>query len=93
MGNLAAVDCGTLSTRLLISTPTGCPVLRLMRITRLGEGVDRSGLLLPDAIERTLAVLREYQGLMAEHEVQTADGGDLSAAGCEQPGSFFHAGG
>jgi exopolyphosphatase/guanosine-5'-triphosphate,3'-diphosphate pyrophosphatase len=43
-----------------------------MRITRLGEGVDRSGLLLPDAIERTLAVLREYQGLMAEHEVQTA---------------------
>jgi exopolyphosphatase/guanosine-5'-triphosphate,3'-diphosphate pyrophosphatase len=72
MGNLAAVDCGTLSTRLLISAATGEPTLRLMRITRLGEGVDRSGLLLPEAIERTLAVLREYQGLMGEHEVQKA---------------------
>ena len=72
MGNLAAVDCGTLSTRLLISAATGEPILRLMRITRLGEGVDRSGLLLPEAIERTLAVLREYQGLMGEHEVQKA---------------------
>jgi len=72
MGNFAAIDCGTLSTRLLISAPTGEPVLRLMRITRLGEGVDRSGLLLPEAIERTLAVLREYQGLLGEHEVQAA---------------------
>jgi exopolyphosphatase / guanosine-5'-triphosphate,3'-diphosphate pyrophosphatase len=72
MGNFAAVDCGTLSTRLLISAPTGEPILRSMRITRLGEGVDRSRLLLPEAIERTLVVLREYQSLMGEHEVQTA---------------------
>jgi len=43
-----------------------------MRITRLGEGVDRSGLLLAEAIERTLAVLREYRGLMGEHDVQTS---------------------
>lgn len=72
MGNLAAIDCGTLSTRLLISAPGGEPVLRLMRITRLGEGVDRSGLLLAEAIERTLAVLREYRGFMSERKVQTA---------------------
>jgi len=72
MGKLAAVNCGTLSTRLLISAPSGEPILRLMRITRLGEGVDRSGLLLAEAIERTLAVLREYHGLMSEHGVQTA---------------------
>jgi exopolyphosphatase/guanosine-5'-triphosphate,3'-diphosphate pyrophosphatase len=72
MGNLAAVDCGTLSTRLLISAPSGEPILRLMRITRLGERVDRSGLLLPEAIERTLGVLREYQALMGEHEVRKA---------------------
>jgi exopolyphosphatase / guanosine-5'-triphosphate,3'-diphosphate pyrophosphatase len=72
MGNLAAVDCGTLSTRLLISAPSGEPILRQMRITRMGEGVDRSGLLLPEAIERTLAVLAEYQRLMTEHEVQAA---------------------
>jgi len=72
MGNYAAVDCGTLSTRLLISAPSGEPVLRLMRITRLGEGVDGSGLLLPRAMERTLAVLREYRALMVGHEVQRA---------------------
>jgi exopolyphosphatase / guanosine-5'-triphosphate,3'-diphosphate pyrophosphatase len=72
MGNLAAVDCGTLSTRLLISASSGEAILRLMRITRLGEGVDRSGLLRPEAIERTLAVLREYRGLMSQHEVQTS---------------------
>jgi exopolyphosphatase/guanosine-5'-triphosphate,3'-diphosphate pyrophosphatase len=41
-----------------------------MRITRLGEGVDRSGALLPEAIDRTLAVLREYRGLMDLHDVQ-----------------------
>ncbi len=43
-----------------------------MRITRLGEGVDRSGLLMPLAIQRTLAVLRDYQALMVGHEVQKA---------------------
>jgi exopolyphosphatase/guanosine-5'-triphosphate,3'-diphosphate pyrophosphatase len=35
-----------------------------MRITRLGQGVDRTGRLDPEAIERTLAVLREYRGVM-----------------------------
>ena len=35
----------------------------------MGEGVDRSGRLLPQAIERTLAVLREYQALLGEHGV------------------------
>jgi exopolyphosphatase/guanosine-5'-triphosphate,3'-diphosphate pyrophosphatase len=37
---------------------------RLMRITRLGQGVDRSGRLDPDAIDRTVAVLREYRDVM-----------------------------
>jgi len=57
---VAAVDCGTNSTRLLIARADGVTVDRRMRITRLGEGVDSSGELQPAAISRTLAVLREY---------------------------------
>jgi exopolyphosphatase/guanosine-5'-triphosphate,3'-diphosphate pyrophosphatase len=35
-----------------------------MRITRLGEGVDATRRLRPEAVERTLAVLREYRSIM-----------------------------
>jgi exopolyphosphatase/guanosine-5'-triphosphate,3'-diphosphate pyrophosphatase len=63
-GAVAAVDCGTLSTRLLVRGPGGRTLSRLMRITRLGEGVDASGYLLPEAAERTLEVLGEYRGVM-----------------------------
>jgi exopolyphosphatase/guanosine-5'-triphosphate,3'-diphosphate pyrophosphatase len=63
---VAAVDCGTNSTRLLIRSP-GRPDVRLMRITRLGRGVDATGKLDPDAVERTLAVLAEYRGVIDRH--------------------------
>ncbi len=65
---VAAIDCGTNSVRLLISDGT-TPVVRLMRITRLGKGVDRTGRLDPEAIERTLDVLREYRAEMDRHGV------------------------
>src|SRR5207253_11416652 len=61
---LAAVDCGTNSTRLLVSEGGGGTLERLMRITRLGQGVDASGALASDAVDRTLDVLREYRGGM-----------------------------
>ncbi len=64
----AAIDCGTNSTRLLISDGT-TPRERLMRITRLGKGVDRTGRLDPEAIERTLEVLREYREVMDRYDV------------------------
>jgi exopolyphosphatase/guanosine-5'-triphosphate,3'-diphosphate pyrophosphatase len=57
---VAAVDCGTNSTRLLVSDGRES-FARLMRITRLGQGVDEHGRLAPEAIERTVAVLREYR--------------------------------
>jgi exopolyphosphatase/guanosine-5'-triphosphate,3'-diphosphate pyrophosphatase len=59
----AAIDCGTNSTRLLISDGVTATE-RLMRVTRLGAGVDRTGNLDPAAIERTLEVLREYRTVM-----------------------------
>ncbi len=66
---VAGIDCGTNSTRLLIGDGT-TTVVRLMRITRLGEGVDAAGELAPAAIERVMVVLREYAELLGEHGVQ-----------------------
>lgn len=65
----AALDCGTNSTRLLIGDGQRT-VERLMTITRLGAGVDASGRLAPDAIERVLTCLRGYRDVMDRHAVQ-----------------------
>jgi len=59
----AAIDCGTNSTRLLISDGTTA-IERLMMITRLGQEVDRTGRLHPDAIDRVTACLRDYRSVM-----------------------------
>jgi exopolyphosphatase/guanosine-5'-triphosphate,3'-diphosphate pyrophosphatase len=69
VSTVAAVDCGTNSTRLLIDDE-GRTVERLMRITRLGQGVDATGRLAPEAIERTMAVLVEYRQAMDRHGVE-----------------------
>lgn len=71
---VAAVDCGTNSIRLLIADPgmdgTLTDVHREMRIVRLGQGVDATGRLAPEAIERTRVALADYAALMREHEVK-----------------------
>jgi exopolyphosphatase/guanosine-5'-triphosphate,3'-diphosphate pyrophosphatase len=61
---VAAIDCGTNSTRLLIADGRGRAVERQMRITRLGEGVDEKGVLADEAIDRTVSVLRDYRETM-----------------------------
>jgi exopolyphosphatase/guanosine-5'-triphosphate,3'-diphosphate pyrophosphatase len=65
----AAIDCGTNSTRLLVHDGQR-PVERLMRITRLGQGVDAAGRLAGDAIDRTIEVLREYREVIDRHAVR-----------------------
>jgi exopolyphosphatase/guanosine-5'-triphosphate,3'-diphosphate pyrophosphatase len=68
---VAAVDCGTNSIRLLVADAVDgrlVDVHREMRIVRLGQGVDRTGVLAPDALERTFAALRSYVPLMAGAE-------------------------
>jgi exopolyphosphatase/guanosine-5'-triphosphate,3'-diphosphate pyrophosphatase len=66
---VAAIDCGTNSVRLLIAD-TGPAALvdlaRRMEIVRLGEGVDRTGRLSPEAIERTRRALIGYAAEIAE---------------------------
>jgi exopolyphosphatase/guanosine-5'-triphosphate,3'-diphosphate pyrophosphatase len=66
---VAAVDCGTNSTRLLVVRESGEVAAREMRITRLGAGVDATRRLEPQAIGRTLDVLREYRSIMDAEQV------------------------
>src|SRR5712692_742225 len=64
---IAAIDCGTNSTRLLVARPENGrleTLERLMQITRLGQGVDEGQALKPEAIDRTIAVLRQYHDVM-----------------------------
>ena len=68
MTRVGAVDCGTNSIRLLVADvergPTGLPALtevtRQMQIVRLGEGLDATGAISSEAMERTLHAARDY---------------------------------
>jgi exopolyphosphatase/guanosine-5'-triphosphate,3'-diphosphate pyrophosphatase len=69
---VAAIDCGTNSIRLLVADcdpQTGelVDLDRRMTIVRLGQGVDRTGRLAPEALERTFAACREYAAVVKEH--------------------------
>ncbi|MFE1318825.1 exopolyphosphatase [Kitasatospora phosalacinea] len=71
---VAAIDCGTNSIRLLIADldpETGeiTDLDRRMLIVRLGQDVDRTGRLHPEALARTFAACREYAEVIAEHGV------------------------
>ncbi|MEU5810904.1 MULTISPECIES: Ppx/GppA phosphatase family protein [unclassified Streptomyces] len=71
MTRVAAIDCGTNSIRLLVADcdpATGelVELDRRMTIVRLGQGVDRTGRLAPEALERTFAACREYAQVIKE---------------------------
>lgn len=68
----AAVDSGTNSTRLLVVDAAGRELARRSRITRLGAGVDATGRLDPEALARTMAVIREYRDLWRDAGVDDA---------------------
>ena len=63
-GRVAAVDQGTNSTRLLVAEPDEAggfeDLSRDMVITRVGQGVDETGRLATEALQRTLVVLARY---------------------------------
>ncbi|HWH31956.1 MAG TPA: Ppx/GppA phosphatase family protein [Egibacteraceae bacterium] len=69
MKRVAAVDVGTNSVRLLVAEPADGGIAhleRLMTVTRLGQGVDASGRLHPDALRRTLDCVAGYAARWAE---------------------------
>jgi exopolyphosphatase/guanosine-5'-triphosphate,3'-diphosphate pyrophosphatase len=88
VSRVAAVDIGTNSVRLLVADVDGTsprdatvvPLDRRMRITRLGQGVDRSRALAPEAIARTTAVLREYRDALSDYGVTRVRATATSAA-------------
>ena len=89
---VAAIDCGTNSVRLLITADGTTQIERLMRITRLGQGVDATGRLDPEAIERTLAVLREYREVIDRHGATRIRMAATSASrDASNRDEFFHA--
>ncbi|WP_420640143.1 exopolyphosphatase [Candidatus Poriferisocius sp.] len=89
---VAAIDCGTNSTRLLVSRGGAATLDRQMTITRLGQGVDRSGRLAPEAIQRTVDCLSRYREVMDGHGIEavriTATSAARDAANRDQ---FFDA--
>ncbi|MFF1561137.1 exopolyphosphatase [Streptomyces sp. NPDC058279] len=71
MTRVAGIDCGTNSIRLLVAdcdAATGgfVELDRRMTIVRLGQGVDKTGRLAPEALERTFAACREYAAVIKE---------------------------
>ncbi|MCF3964616.1 Ppx/GppA phosphatase family protein [Streptomyces fuscigenes] len=74
MTKVAGIDCGTNSIRLLVAeadpdTGVLTDLDRRMQIVRLGQGVDRTGRLAPEALERTFAACRTYADVIEEHGV------------------------
>ncbi len=68
MKRVAAIDCGTNSIRLLIAdvdpaTGTLVDLDRRMEVVRLGAGVDRTGEIAPEAMQRTLEATDRYANL------------------------------
>ena len=70
---VATIDIGT-NTVLLLIVEMGAggelvPIVDRAEITRLGQGVDRTRALAPEAIERTLACLSDYAADIARRKV------------------------
>ena len=72
MPRVAAIDCGSNSIRLLVADVTKREdgtswlrdVHREQRVVRLGQGVDATGRLNPEALERTRVALADYTAIL-----------------------------
>lgn len=70
---VAAIDCGTNSIRLKIAQVSehGMKdiVPRMLRVVRLGQGIDKTHRFADDALERVRAAAREFAQVLKEHPV------------------------
>lgn len=87
---VAAIDIGTVTTRLLVADVSGgrlAEVLRRTGITHLGEGADASGRLADDAIRRVVDAVAGYsedaRGLGVERTVALATSAARDAANAD----------
>lgn len=67
-GPVAAIDCGTNTIKLLVGALPEVAV-REVRMVRLGQGVDATGVLAPEALARAFAAIEEFAALIAAHGV------------------------
>ncbi len=91
---IAVVDFGTNSTRLLMADVAGRsaePLERRSEVTRLGQGVDESGRLADEAMERVFSVVAEYRELMDGLDVDRTIGVATSAVRDSENGDQFRA--
>ena len=89
---IAVVDIGTNSTRLLVARVSDGSVEELERrstVTRLGQGVDSSGRLADEAIERVFGALADYRTLIDEHGAGTVVALATSAVRDSENGDRF----
>ena len=77
-GRYAAIDIGTVTCRMLVADVKAgrvVPCAREYAITNLGEGVDATGVLKPEAMARVMDAIDRYVGVRdalssAEHPVR-----------------------
>jgi len=67
--NVAAIDIGSNSVRLLIADTNGVEVVRDVVVTGLGSGVDRSGILAEERVGATIDALTRLTEAMSGHDV------------------------
>jgi len=96
---VAAIDCGTNTIKLLVAdldpaTGEEHELVREMRMVRLGQGIDRTGRLSEEALDRVFAAVDEYAAIIERHgaaalrfcatsAARDASNGDVFAAGIE----------
>ena len=70
---VAGIDCGTNSIRLMVAQvdDAGMHVVvpRIMRVVRLGQGIDETHRFADEALERTYAACREFADVLGKHPV------------------------
>ena len=73
MVEIGAIDCGSNSTRLLISTVENGKLENLHKehqVTRLSDNIDKTGTISDDSKKRFFKVLRKYMRKIEEYKVQ-----------------------
>jgi exopolyphosphatase/guanosine-5'-triphosphate,3'-diphosphate pyrophosphatase len=97
MTRVASIDCGTNTIKLLVAdldraTGREHQLAREMRIVRLGQDVDRTGLLSKEALSRTFAAVEEYAAIIEDHGVDAVRFCATSAARDASNGEVFRDG-
>ncbi len=94
---VAAVDCGTNTVKLLVAdldaeSGEERELVRESRMVRLGQGVDETGRLADEALERLFEAVDAYAATVTEHEVETLRFCATSAARDASNADVFTAG-